>query len=196
MRSLDETDLAILNLLLEDARRPYNDIADRVDVSAPTVSDRIDRLSELGIIDGFTLDLDRSRFASGVELLIDVELDATCLDDVSETIVDIDGIEHVFTTTDARLVAIGALHTDRVGPALLDALEAEQIDSYRVHLLQNLAWDPSISDETISLNCHECATQLDGEYVAVRIEGDLHHFCDGTCHERYERRRSPVAKSS
>ncbi|MFC6725497.1 Lrp/AsnC family transcriptional regulator, partial [Halobium palmae] len=60
MRDLDDTDREILRLLLANARRPYSDIAEHVGLSAPAVSDRVERLQELGVVRGFTLDLDRS----------------------------------------------------------------------------------------------------------------------------------------
>lgn len=59
-RNLDEIDLEIVRLLADDARRPFNDIADRVGLSPPAVSDRVDRLREQGVIQRFTIDIDRS----------------------------------------------------------------------------------------------------------------------------------------
>ena len=63
MRDIDDTDRELLRLLLEDARRPYSELAEAVDLSPPAVSDRVDRLVELGVIERFTLGLDRSRLA-------------------------------------------------------------------------------------------------------------------------------------
>ncbi len=52
MRNLDETDLEILELLTEDARRPYKEIAEQVGLTPPAVSDRTSRLEDQGIIQG------------------------------------------------------------------------------------------------------------------------------------------------
>ena len=65
MRDLDETGLEILQLLMSNARRPYSDIADTVDLSAPAVSDRVARLQEMGIINRFTLDVGHSQRSTG-----------------------------------------------------------------------------------------------------------------------------------
>lgn len=146
MRTLDETDLEILRLLLEDARRPYNDIADRVDVSAPTVSDRIDRLQEFGVIEGFTVQVDRTTFTDGIELLIDVELSATLDHSIVDEFASVDGVEHVFMTTDSRILAVATIRSDQVGTTLTEALDVDLIDSYRVHLVEERAWRPTISD--------------------------------------------------
>ncbi|MFC6754168.1 Lrp/AsnC family transcriptional regulator, partial [Halorubrum tibetense] len=74
MRTLDETDREILRLLLADARRPFSDIAERVDLSAPAVSDRVDRLREAGVIEGFTLRVDADGLSTGVEALVTLDV--------------------------------------------------------------------------------------------------------------------------
>lgn len=196
MRTLDETDLEIIRLLLEDARRPYNDIADRVDVSAPTVSDRIDRLEHLGVIQGFTVDLDRSSFADGIELLIDVSLCAAQNGTVTADLAAVGGIEHVYMTSDARLLAVGTMGSERVGPCLLSALEADQIESYRVHLIQDRAWEPSLAEESISLTCQLCGDDVTENGLALRIDGGLYHFCDRECRSQFEDEQTPLAESA
>ena len=55
---LDYTDRCILYSLQEDARRmSASTIAERLDVSARTVRNRIDKLEESGVIDGYRLDV-------------------------------------------------------------------------------------------------------------------------------------------
>ncbi|MFC3959950.1 winged helix-turn-helix transcriptional regulator [Halovivax cerinus] len=196
MRSLDETDLEIIALLLEDARRPYNDIADRVDVSAPTVSDRIDRLERLGIIQGFTVDIDRSSFSDGIEVLIDVALCASQNGTVTTDLAAVEGIEHVFMTSDARLLAVGTLQSQDVGPSLLSALDAGQIESYRVHLIQERAWEPSLADRSINLTCESCGDDVTENGRSLRFDGGLYHFCDRECRSAFEDQQTPLAESS
>lgn len=56
---LDDVDRCILYSLQEDARRmSASTIAERVDVSARTVRNRIDLLEESGVINGYRLDVD------------------------------------------------------------------------------------------------------------------------------------------
>ena len=52
---LDDTDRHILNLLIQDAKMPYTEIARRVNVSGGTVHVRMARLEEIGIVQGATL---------------------------------------------------------------------------------------------------------------------------------------------
>ena len=47
---LDETDLEIIELLRQDARRTLADVAERVSLSAPAVKRRVDRLEREGLV--------------------------------------------------------------------------------------------------------------------------------------------------
>ena len=59
MKNLDEKDKKIIEMLLEDARRPYREIADEVGLSESTVRKRVVRLQEGGIIEKFTIKICR-----------------------------------------------------------------------------------------------------------------------------------------
>jgi Lrp/AsnC family transcriptional regulator, leucine-responsive regulatory protein len=58
--SLDAHDLAILRLLVGDARMSQRAVAREVGMSPPAVADRIARLERTGIIRGYRADVDRA----------------------------------------------------------------------------------------------------------------------------------------
>lgn len=51
---IDDKDKEIINLLEDDARVQYKEIANKIDVSSDTVKYRIDRMKEQGILEGIT----------------------------------------------------------------------------------------------------------------------------------------------
>ncbi len=53
--ALDATDARILDALVNDARISIADLARSVGLSPPSVSERIKRLEEVGVIEGYTL---------------------------------------------------------------------------------------------------------------------------------------------
>jgi DNA-binding Lrp family transcriptional regulator len=57
---MDETDHRIVALLRENARRSYQDIGERVSLSAPAVKRRVDRLEAGGVIRGYSANIDPS----------------------------------------------------------------------------------------------------------------------------------------
>ncbi|MFC7114490.1 Lrp/AsnC family transcriptional regulator [Natronoarchaeum sp. GCM10025703] len=71
---LDDTDAEILRLLIEDASRSYREIGEEVDLTAPSVSDRVERLRELGVLERFTVAVDQSMFANSAARLVDVQV--------------------------------------------------------------------------------------------------------------------------
>jgi DNA-binding Lrp family transcriptional regulator len=72
MDRLDETDERILAVLANDARATYAEIGDRVNLSAPAVKRRVDRLLDNGVIRGFTTVVDRSALGWNTEAYVQV----------------------------------------------------------------------------------------------------------------------------
>ena len=58
---LDEIDHQILDLLIDDTRTPFTEIAKQLEISAGTVHVRVRKMEELGIIKGSTLTVDYER---------------------------------------------------------------------------------------------------------------------------------------
>ena len=56
--SLDSIDVELLRILHEDARTPIAEIARALSMSAPSVSERLKRLRESGVIRSFTIEVD------------------------------------------------------------------------------------------------------------------------------------------
>jgi Lrp/AsnC family leucine-responsive transcriptional regulator len=65
--TLDGTDFEILALLREDARRTLADIGNRVGLSPPAAKRRIARLERLGVITGYTIELDQAKLGRPIE---------------------------------------------------------------------------------------------------------------------------------
>src|SRR5436309_3903995 len=61
--TLDELDVKILRLLNADARKSYRDIAKATDASISTVSSRVRKLEDLGVITGYVPVLNEARLA-------------------------------------------------------------------------------------------------------------------------------------
>ncbi len=189
MRELDDTDRNILRLLLEDGRRPYSEIADRVGVSPPTVSDRVERLGELGVIDRFTLDLDRGRFDDGLEVMIDVQLTPDAGPAVRDRFASVEGVEQVLATADGRLTVVAVVEDTDVGSLLTGAVDTDHIADYDVHILTDTIRTPHVGEGTLDLQCEECSSDVAGDPVTGTYEGERRHFCTEGCRERFEDRR-------
>ena len=68
--SLDRVDRQILQILLADARTSIKDLAASVKLSAPSVSERVQRLQERGVITRFTVDVDLKCLGYDLQALV------------------------------------------------------------------------------------------------------------------------------
>jgi len=197
MRQLDDTDQEIIRLLVEDARRPYNEIAETVGLSPPTVSDRVERLQEIGIIRRFTADLNHGLLIDGLSLLVTVNAKPGRVDEIKRSFGSFDGVEHVFVTADAHIVCKANLHEQAVEALLSDAIEDDAVRDYDVQLLVDEEWNPQPGTIEFAPDCVECGNTVTNEGESTRIDGELYHFCCSSCKaqftERYERLQEGAA---
>ncbi len=188
MRDLDETDLEILSLLAADARRPFSEIGETVGLSGPAVSDRVTRLEEIGIIEGFTIDVDRSRLRAGIPVLVRLDVPPGALETVRERVRGAEGIEHVFVTAEGDVRCYARVESRSVRPWMDGLLEGIEGVDYGVTLVDEFEWTPSIEGVEFALTCVECSNTVDSEGETARIDGEVYHFCCPSCLSRFRER--------
>jgi DNA-binding Lrp family transcriptional regulator len=85
--ALDAIDHKIVALLVENARRSYDDIGRRVSLSAPAVKRRVDRLRASGALRGFTAIVDHAALGAQTEALVELfYAPGTLLDSVADSL--------------------------------------------------------------------------------------------------------------
>jgi Lrp/AsnC family leucine-responsive transcriptional regulator len=189
VRELDETDVEILSLLAEDARRPFSRIGETVGLSGPAVSDRVTRLRESGVIERFTVQIDRSQLRAGVPVFVRAT-GVEGVDGLRTRLRDAEGVEHVFVTADGDVWFAGRADGRRVREWVEGLLDGAVAD-HEVTLVDDAEWTPSLEGTTFALACAECGNTVDSEGESVRLDETVHHFCCASCRgrfvERYER---------
>ena len=74
---LDEIDIAILNHLQENGRAQRNKIAELVSLSVPSVSERMKKLEERGLIEGYHAILNSKDFNFDITAFLFVQVDGS-----------------------------------------------------------------------------------------------------------------------
>jgi DNA-binding Lrp family transcriptional regulator len=69
---MDAVDEQVLAFLVEDGRRTFDDIAQRVSLSPSAVKRRVDRLRSDGVVRGFTALVDHAALGTSTEALIEL----------------------------------------------------------------------------------------------------------------------------
>jgi Lrp/AsnC family transcriptional regulator, leucine-responsive regulatory protein len=96
---LDETDLEIIELLREDARRTFADLAERVSLSSPAVKRRVDRLEREGAITGYTALVDHAMLGRPLQAFTELRFAGNLPVDQIAGIADgIPEVQTIFTT--------------------------------------------------------------------------------------------------
>ncbi|WP_313690804.1 Lrp/AsnC family transcriptional regulator [Halorarum halobium] len=96
---LDETDRAILEILQEDARTPFSEVARRIDMSSATVHDRVSRMEDAGVIRGYHADVNPGSLGYGVSALVGLRVQQGHEDEALARLRDVEGVREVHLTT-------------------------------------------------------------------------------------------------
>lgn len=74
---MDDIDVKILDILQKNGRTRRNDLAERVSLSLPSVSERLRKLEESEIITGYFAKLDHKRLGKDITAFIVVTVDSS-----------------------------------------------------------------------------------------------------------------------
>jgi len=97
---LDELDRRIVAELVSDARQSYADIGSRVNLSAPAVKRRVDRMRADGVLRGFTALVDPDALGWTVEAFVELFCEGRVPPaQIKEMLIDIPEVQAAFTVT-------------------------------------------------------------------------------------------------
>ncbi len=97
---IDKTDLKILEILIQDAKKPFTEVAKKVFVSQGTVHVRMNKLQEAGIVEKTTLKINYSKLGFDITAFIGIYLEKSSLyEQVLEKLKQIPEIINVHYTT-------------------------------------------------------------------------------------------------
>lgn len=105
--SLDEKDVQIIEQLKKDGRASLREIAEDLELSPSTVSNRFHRLKQEGVIEGFRPVLDHEEIGFNLTAIIDVHVNPGMKDRVFPRLNNMENIESVYVVTgDTDMVLI------------------------------------------------------------------------------------------
>ena len=185
-RELDETDVRIVQLLAEDGRRAFSEIADQVGLSPPAVSERVDRLCEQGVIRRFTIDVDRQQLNVRTPVLVEFQVEPPHAESVYQQLRETHGIEHVFKTHDSRVIAQGHAPQADLSEWLASTVEMSHVSQFNINLLDKQIWSMTLDDSEFTVSCVVCENTVDSEGIRTEFDGETKAFCCSSCLAEYE----------
>jgi DNA-binding Lrp family transcriptional regulator len=102
--TMDDLDENIIDVLKKDSRRPFVEVAEQLQVSEGTIRSRVRKMTDDGIIKGFTIKTSSRNVKAMVEIRVYVNTDT---DAVARTLAAQDGVTEVYEVTgDQDIIAI------------------------------------------------------------------------------------------
>lgn len=95
--STNSTAERILDILLADARMSISEIADRADVSKPTVRKYIDQLESKDIIVGYSVEIDPGKLRNQTISLVRIEIDETAIEEATSALAAMEPVRSLFS---------------------------------------------------------------------------------------------------
>lgn len=127
---LDDTDRAILEALQEDARTPFSEIARRIDMSSATVHDRVNRMEEAGVIEGYHAKVDPKALDYGISAVVGLQVEQGQEQETLGRLEHIPGVQEVHLTTGSWdvLMRVYAADADELRELMFDNIA--QMDGF------------------------------------------------------------------
>ncbi|MES3162060.1 MAG: HTH-type transcriptional regulator LrpA1 [Halorubrum sp.] len=118
------TEERILSVLEEDAQASCGEIAERADVSKPTVRKYIDKLEEEGVIVGYSADVDPKKLSTQSIAMVGMDVDSGKYVSATRELKRLDEVEALYTSSgDHMLMAeVRAADGDELGDVINDEL--------------------------------------------------------------------------
>ncbi|WP_418281120.1 Lrp/AsnC family transcriptional regulator [Halorubrum sp. DTA98] len=131
---MDDLDRRILSILRRDARTPYTEIADRVGTSEGTVRNRVDRMTEEGVIERFTVTTRTGNVKAMIEISVEMNVDTAAVGDRMVEWEEVDFVWQVSGEDDVVLV-VDAVDTRAVNELISKAREMDEVKSTKTRLI-------------------------------------------------------------
>src|ERR1041384_6678707 len=153
---IDNTDLKILEILTQDAKKPYTEVAKKVYVSQGTVHVRMNKMEEAGIVERTTLRLNYSKLGYDITAFIGIFLQKSALyEKVLNELKKIHEITNIHYTTGnySMFVKIHCRDTNHLKEVLHDKMQqVEGIERTETMISLEESLDRSLNlvDQTIS----------------------------------------------
>jgi len=131
---MDDLDRRILSILRRDARTPYTEIAERVGTSEGTVRNRVDRLTEDGVIERFTVTTRTGNVKAMIEISVEMNVNTAA---VSERLVEWNEVDFVWQVSgeDDVVLVVDAVDTTAVNDLITQARELDEVKSTKTRLI-------------------------------------------------------------
>lgn len=196
--NLDETELKMLIELQKEGRQSRRILADKVGVSTPTVSSKLEKLENMGIIEGFRVELDHSKIGFQ-KYYLQIESEGYTEEGFKKLVESHERFRALEKLEGGPyLLTLFVNHFNQVDEAttLIEEEEGVKIlDLWRVQEEEKkIPWLPLDENVPLDINCYYCNKPIEGDPVKWKKDGKEHYLCCSSCKELYEEKYERLQK--
>jgi DNA-binding Lrp family transcriptional regulator len=197
---LDEVDFKILEILQKDARKSLREIAKEVGSSTPTVSSKLNTLTELGVIKGYRTIIDPEKLdETSVVLMIKVK--PSDIETVLECLEELESVRELLILSSSLIEAKATfLDSGEINNLLSSLGSIPEIQEYEYYtVLKAVKEEPRalLKDEiSLVIKCFYCKKPIHDTPVKLKLDGKYHYLCCETCKREYKKKYEELKRKA
>jgi len=106
MPKLDEVDTRILELLEEDARRSFTEMAEKLNASESSIRKRVSTLQKEGVIRKFTIKVDNTKLGLNTIAIVGIDVDSDKMLEIAQKLCDLKEVKCVATSSGDHMIML------------------------------------------------------------------------------------------
>ena len=192
---LDNIDAQIVEMLQSDGRRAYKEIAQKIDVSLPTVRARIKRLVELGVIKKFTVIVDPDRLYGRVRGFVLLQVQPADVEGAITTLAGMKEVREIYMTAGSNPITVKVEARDLDELSKLTSKKFSEVKgvtacSYLVITRTGKEeYGASVEPQTVlQFKCEFCGAPIFGKPYIEYIDGGRYYFNAEECARAYKQK--------
>jgi len=197
---LDDVDRKILRELQTDGRASFRDISSRVGVSTPTVSARVQAMTDMGLIKGYSTVLDADMLGQ-VSVILTIDVRPSDAETVYAKLVEEEMVRQLFVLSDSSLLLVVSYYSQIKYKTFVESLsqipEIRGIKTSTVLRAPKEIQRAALTDEAgLLIKCYYCGHIIHDEGVKLKIDGKYHYLCCNVCAKLYKEKYDRLKKSA
>ncbi len=198
--NLDDVDRKILRQLQTDGRASFRDISSRIGVSTPTVSARVQAMTDAGLIKGYSTVLDADMLGQA-SVVVTVEAKPSDVEKVHAALVGEDMVRQLYVLSDSKLLLMVSYYNQVKYKQFIESLsnipEIRSVATSMVLKAPKEVQRAALTDEAgLLIKCYYCGHMIHDEGVKLKIDGKYHYMCCDVCAKLYKEKYDKLKKSA
>ena len=197
--NLDRVDILIINSLMEDGRKSFRQVSREINVSAPTVELRFNRMKKLGIIKNIEPIFDVEKIDDVIVGLVYIKANPLELTNVINNLTLISEIKSIFTITGDYniLVKIIAKDLNQINEIVSSKIyHIKGIVSVSSQIITKTIKDESSftlkESQSLKARCIYCYNEIKNHPKIVKITNSEKYFCCNSCLVLYKKKHGDL----